>query len=303
MDMLMTEAYGLWAAQTDCRPLTKRAYGLCLRHAMRFGLLRLSDCTLERVSAYARDLRARGLAHRTISNAMAALVAVLQACTLAGRFDPYALMTIKMMRPRQKRKRPRGSAPWLTPMQVEQLAEAAARIAPRMELPIRIGALTGARTGELGRMHRDDFSLGPKPFLAIHDLSDEYAERGTAKTGARTVPVCAELKALVLERGPKSGWLFPVSNRRGGRPSRAPFLSAWSLDVDFQFVRRAAGLGDEVKMTWLRHTRISTWLQANVSIHKVAAWSGNSVRVIEDAYMHLLPYDEDCEVAGEAPAA
>lgn len=294
-DMLMTEAYGLWSAQTDCKKKTKKTYAFALRHAMRFGLVRLSDCTLERVSEYSRDLRGRGLAYRTISNAMAALVAVLAACTMAGRFDPYVLATIRMMRPKHKRVRARGAAPWLTLEQVEQLAQAAAIVAPRMELPIRIGALTGVRTGELGRLHRDDFDLGPRPVLRVRDLEADFGERGTAKTGARTVPVCAELKRLVLERGPKEGWLFPVSTRAAGRKPLAPFLSSWSLDFDFTFVRRAAGLPDDVKLTWLRHTRISTWLQANVSIHKVAAWSGNSVRVIEENYMHLMAYDEDCE--------
>lgn len=300
VDMLMTEAFGLWLAATDCKLGTKKTYGFALRHAMRWGLVRLSDCTLEGVSAYVRELRGRGLAHRTMANCVAALVAVLQACTLAGRFDPLTLATIKLMRPKQRRKRTRGTAPWLTPEQIELLATAAAKVAPRLELPIRIGALTGARTGELGRMHRDDFELGPKPFVRITDLEEEYDRRGCAKTGARTVPVCAELKQLVLERAPASGWLFPVSQRISGRKPLAPFLSAWSLDFDFQFVRRAAGFGDDVKITWIRHSRISWWLQAGVSIHKAAAWSGNSVRVIEEAYMGLLAYDDDCE---RAPAA
>lgn len=302
MDMLMSEAFGLWLAQTDSKLNTRKAYGFAIRHAVRFGLARLEDCTLEGVSAYVRALRSRDLAPRTIANAVAALVAVLKAAALAGHYDGTRLELVKQLRPRMKRTKGRGLAPTLPDGEIELLATTAARVAPRLELPIRIANFTAARTGEVARMHRDDFELGPRPSLKIHDLADEWGEaRGTAKTGCRIVPVCAELKALVLARA-KDGWLFPVTPRRSGRAPLAPFVSTWTLDFEFSFVRRAAGLDEAVKFGWIRHTAISRWLRNNVGIHKVAVWSGNSVKVILDHYYGGDPYDPDVETPGSEAA-
>jgi len=46
-----------------------------------------------------------------------------------------------------------------------------------------------------------------------------------------------------------------------------------------------------------RHTFASLLASAGVSIHKIAQWLGNDVRVVQQHYAKLLPKDADIEAA------
>ena len=51
----------------------------------------------------------------------------------------------------------------------------------------------------------------------------------------------------------------------------------------------------------MRHTFASLLVQENTSIFKVAQWMGDTVRVAEKHYAHLLPKDDDIELQGIKP--
>jgi integrase len=43
----------------------------------------------------------------------------------------------------------------------------------------------------------------------------------------------------------------------------------------------------------LRHTAASVWLAAGVDIVSVAAWLGDTVKVVWETYAHLMPDSDD----------
>lgn len=295
-DILLSEAYARWSAATECRISTQRGYSRAVRHAISSGIVFLSHVTRPRLQEHLNAMKKRGLTARSICNHLAALVAVLGQLELEGAFPLDTLESLRRLRPRMRALHAPGMARFITREEAERLAVAAAWIAPRIEFPVRVACLSGVRVGELARLAREDFELGDQPFLRVRNLP-EWGERGSAKTGERRVPVCRELKALVLDRAPSSGWLFPAIERRSGRRLTAPFINRWTLETELVYARRAAGLPSDVTFTVLRHTRASWWLQADppVSIYNVAAWMGHQVRVTELHYAGLLPYDPSCE--------
>jgi integrase len=145
---------------------------------------------------------------------------------------------------------------------------------------------------------REDFDLGDRPILRVEEVPG-LGEDGLAKTGPRTIPVCRELKALVLEHAPKRGYLFPPGRTKNPRgiKSHRPYLSVDCLELDMKRVRKHAKM-PWVKWTTLRHTRASWWAQAGVARMLIAEWLGNSEEVCEQFYIGLpQAYHPDCEKA------
>jgi integrase len=277
---------------------TRKAYRYTLDELEREGMTAPSDVTCKRVAAWVLDLHRRELSPKTIASKLACLTSVLGQLSLEGAFEETEIIRIRRLMPRGRMANP-NPVRILSLTEIDRLLDGVRRIAPRAEFPIRVGLLTGCRSGELVRLRREDFTLGKGPHLRVQELP-EYAEKGTIKTGrARVVPVSRELKALVRKDAPSEGWLFPTADRSGaGKPPTTPFLSVQSLERDVRLVRQAVGLSDDVVLTTLRHTRASSWLAAGVSIWKVASWLGHQVRVCEQFYGRAIPgWDPDCERA------
>lgn len=297
----LLEAFGLWhSAQARWTSTAKRHRLALLRLATR-GLVRVEDATRERVTEVQAGLLAAGWQVDSVRSELNAVRAVLSHLDdLGGVLAPGQLAGVRkaaLKREIERRRRVR----FLTRAEHEHLASGAARLMPRLEAPIRVAALAGPRVGELARMRAEDvhgqsFSIETLP---------EWGEAGTCKTGPRVVPICAELRA-VLDRCPKSGWLFPAGScSRPGQVNR-PFMSRGVLERALRVLRRRLHMADDITWTVLRHTRASWWLQGargqkGASIYKVSDWLGHSVLTCEWYYGSLLDgYDPECE---SAPAA
>lgn len=53
--------------------------------------------------------------------------------------------------------------------------------------------------------------------------------------------------------------------------------------------RELAGLGREVTPHILRHTRVTWWVQAGLSLEEVADAASMTVQMVEDVYWHHSP--------------
>lgn len=300
--MLLREAYDYWLHKKPRNAGTALTYRYGVERTIALGFTDTELFTRETVVAAQNLLLSMGRKVTGIRSQFANVRAVLAELEEDGLFPTGRLAEIRKAAldpPRQER--------WhrvrhLSRAEVEHLAATAARVEPRMELPIRVASLAGPRTSELGRMRAEDRCGG---FFVI-ETRPEWGPEGTTKTGPRSVPVCAELRALFEERLPRTGWLFPSGLVPTGAQPRTPFMTRRVLERGIKRVRRAAGMADDITFTVLRHSRASWWLQGKppaggASIYKVADWLGHSVAVCETYYGSLVDgYDPECE---RAPAA
>lgn len=289
--MRLAEAFEGWLRSEPRRPGTVRGYRGSIGRLSRAGFDVVEEITRERVERAQADALAAGADPRYVRAEFIALRSVLSWLADRGAFPETRLKEIRKSALHVARVGRRRRVRFLTREELEQLASAAARVVPRLELPIRVAALAGPRVGELARMRAEDFRGRSFAVVSL----PEFGEAGSCKTGERVVPVCAELDALVRERLPRAGWLFP-SGGLGGRAPAIPFLSRCLLEDGLKRARRAAGLGEEITFTILRHTRASWWLQGGVSLYKCADWLGHDFATCEEFYGSLVDgYDVDCE--------
>lgn len=296
--MLLGEAFEYWRTVEPRKHGTSRRYGGSIARLARAGLVSVEDVTKERVVDLQRSMLARGMRASSVRAEFTSLRGVLAQLVAHGLLEENRLTEIRRVAVRGGKTTRRRRVRFLTREELEALAASAARVVPRLELPVRVAVLSGCRIGELARLRAEDYREG---MLHVMNLP-EFGEAGSCKTGERTVPVCAELAQLLRERLPQSGWLFPSGGLRGPKP-KMPFLSRDMLESGIRRARRAAGLPDDITATILRHTRASWWLIGDpatgvkgASIYKCADWLGHSVSVCEAHYGSLLDvYDPECE--------
>jgi integrase len=289
----ISEAFEAWLVSEVHPGTTVRRYRHGLRRLALRGLARLEDVTAERVEALQRESLALGYSPVYVRGDLGALRTVLSFSVPRGWFPREVNDAIRAVPLPTDPPRQRLRAKHLSRDEVEHLARTAAEVLPRVELPIRVAALSGLRTTELARVRAED----ARERLLHVETVPELGEQGSCKTGPRTVPMCAELVAIFRDRLPSSGYVFlPESATRNWANRRREFVSAWSLRRDLKRVVQAAGMDRDVLFRVLRHTRASWWLQAGVSIHKVAFFMGHTVETCELFYGGLLDrYDADCE--------
>lgn len=291
----LTQAFELWRTAAPRKHSTVRSYGEALKRLAGYGLRTLGDVTRERTL----EVQRARLERAKPSTVNSEFIAVRSMCAFmqrAGFFPATMLAEIRAVKLRLPKTGRSRRVRFLSQDEVDRLLDGAVRVVPRLELPILVALLTGARVGELARLRAEDHRAGA---LFIRNLP-EFGEAGSCKTGERVVPVAAPLSALFRERFPSSGWLFPSGTTYSGRgpTPKIPFLSRCLLEDGLKRARRAAALPEDICFTVLRHTCASTWLQGGVSIYKVADWLGHSVEVCEKHYGSLKDgYDADCEVA------
>lgn len=287
---LISEALAYWRGAQERRVSTIHRYTSSLRRLAKLGLPSTESVTRERVLLLQRTLMAQGWKASSVRTEFAALRSVLDQLVLDGLFPKAVLLDLReIVVPLPKRER-KMRVRFLTRIEFERLVEAARRVEPRMEWPLRVAVWSGARIGELARMTREEVREG---YFWVQNIP-EYGEAGSCKTGERPVPICQEL-ARALEGLPQHGWLFPSGTLGGRRPS-TPFLSRWTLERGMSHVRAAAGFGRDVTFTTLRHTRASWWAQAGVPLVKIADWLGHDQKTCSDFYVSLTDgYDPDCE--------
>lgn len=294
--MLIIDAVERWGASRCRSPFTFLRYRQAALSLAHFGIRAPTDATPAALADYV-DFRRIFVDPVTVNVDLAALATILRFMRENELADTVSSHKVPTTKPRRLRAR------HLTRGEVLHLAATARAKKPRLELPILVDALLGLRVRELARLHWDDFDLGPRPVLHVK-IVDELGIHGRIKTShERVVPVCAELKAILLARRAELGerFLFPPATGCQGRGSSPnPFLRVNTLEIALARVVEASGLA---RVTWntLRHTRASWWVQAGVPMAKVAFWLGNSLGVCERYYAGLRDgYDPDCE---RAPAA
>lgn len=293
----LLDVFALWRLSEPHPGSTLRKYHDALRRLGRHGLIRIEDVTVERVDELQRELLSLEYTPVYVRGEFSALRAMLGYSVPRGWFPKEKLDLIRGLTMPGDGPKSRRRARHLARHEVELLATTAAKVLPRVELPIRVASLSGLRISELARLRAEDVRERLIHVVAVPELE----EQGACKTGERTVPVCQELADIFDERLPRSGYLFVApSAAKCWANRKRDFISAFSLRRELKVVRQAAGLPEDVTFGVLRHTRASWWLQAGCSIYKVADWMGHATETCEVYYGALLDkYDPDCELMPE----
>jgi integrase len=279
---------------------TWRTYFYSVRMWESHGVRLVSELTHESVGRFkTARLTVDEVGPGSVNGDVSALLSIFDEIETQGEQCDHLIKLLRSARIKTRRPKARR-AEFLSRRQVDVLCASARELEPRAEFPILVCVWSGVRLSELARMRREDFKGldSDKPVLVIEELP-ELGDDGWAKTGPRTVPVCRELKAIVLAQGPPSGYLFPPGRTKNPRgiKSHRPYLSGDALWRDLKRIRTHA------KMPWvswntLRHTRASWWAQAGASRTLIAEWLGNSEEICEQYYIGLpQAYHPDCEKA------
>ena len=106
----------------------------------------------------------------------------------------------------------------------------------------------------------------------------------------RTIPMTRELRAFVQGYGLRAPFMLKPGVRHG--------RAVYRYDFELPFVTHVKS--EAVGLPWvtahvMRHTFAALLVSSGVSLFKVAKWLGDSLRVTEDHYAHLVAQDEDIE--------
>ena len=185
------------------------------------------------------------------------------------------------------------------------VGEAAALIAA---LPLDLRALyataayCGLRRGELRALRWNDVDLATNIIRVRRGWDDVAGEIETKSRKARTTPIPALLHDHLAELKARTG-------RSGdqlvfGRTATEPFtpgtvrkaaLGAWAATAVGMFFRgeTPAVELDPIGLHELRHTMVSLWSDAGLSLERIGDYVGHSSAYMTDRYRHLLPGHED----------
>jgi integrase len=186
---------------------------------------------------------------------------------------------------------------WWTPAEIAKVLAAAQAdtVAPADAILVFALALyLGLRRGEIDRMQWADLALdGGEPVACVRSVEGAMTKSG--KT--RHIPVCAELRAILLAHRKDAGYVV-----RGSRTQRGRWLYRYEAEKLFRRVVLAAGVR-KIRFHDMRHTFASYMLGKGVPVFKVARWLGHAdSRITEQVYAHLLTYDEDINVLKLVPS-
>lgn len=114
----------------------------------------------------------------------------------------------------------------------------------------------------------------------------------------RTIPMTMEFKAwMQKEFPPRAPFVLHPEVKHGKYRYRYDFRKAFDLLVE--------DCGLEITFHDLRRTFASLLVSKGVSLYKVAKWLGDTLKVVQDTYGHLIPQDDEINASWETakPAA
>lgn len=257
---------------------TKRSYaGLWDRHVLPYlGDSDLRALTVDRIEAYASDLRAAGLGDPTIYRALTLLQGVLQRAVEWGYLGSNPAKNVR--KPRTKRKR---MVRPLMPEEVDKIIEACT--SDRDRLIVSLLAYEGLRPQEVLALDWQDLVDGKLVVDKAIEYDGDVKETKTEQH--RRVPISNET-AVAWEvlwshsGGPASGRIVLSTQ---GRTFNDGMWQTWHRDVWIK-VRP----DEKVRPYDLRHTFVSRLISEGKNILEVAKLAGHSPTMTLEVYGHLF---------------
>lgn len=275
-----------WMATTaHLKPKTRAGYESDLRvHVLpAFSGRSIGSVQQVDVRRFVADMIAAGAAPGTVRNARKVLRLVLATAEASGAIRGNPCNGVRVPAS------PKADMVFLTPRQVEDLAEA---IDPRFSTLIRFAAYTGLRAGEIGalRVGRVDLLRGrvlvAESVTEVDRLGLVFGEPKTYQRRSVTLPpfLRDELRVHLdgREVGPDS---FVFTGPNGGVLNHKAFYRTY-----FKPAVRRAGIPPAMRFHDLRHTCASLCIALGAHPKAIQERLGHSsITVTLDRYGHLFP--------------
>jgi integrase len=273
------------------KPSALRSY----RHALDkyilpdLGAFKLSEVRRADVQALIDRLNGQGFGGSTIANTVMPLRVIYRRALESD--DVEVNPTTNLRLPAASGPRERAASP----------AEAAALVAalPENEQALWATAFyAGLRRGELRALRVSDVDLAKGVINVTRSWDDtEGAVGPKSKKGKRTVPIVGLLRDHLdahIARTGRGGddFIFGITSRRPFSTShvRRRALGAWAAAAIGSFfrIRRPAVLLEPIVLHECRHTCVSIWHDAGLSLERIGDYIGHSSAYMTDRYRHLL---------------
>lgn len=207
------------------------------------------------------------------------------------RRNPWKLAEVKGTRVKR--------AAFLQPAEWRALAAKADERYPERLAFLALGCLAGLRMMEAANLRIGvDVDL-ERAVLHVQPREGAYAWKPKSDRSVRSVPIGAEL-LRILRRHVADGFAGDVYLLRlpdRDRPISPPTLQGWTRDAFEAAGIRYGREGDGLTYHSLRHTFASWLVQQDVQLLKVAHLLGDTVKMVEEVYGHLLPTDYEKAIA------
>lgn len=265
-----------WARSSPLDVASVRVYSRGIRALARHGIAHVSQLTRSSYAAFQDARLASGRAAATVNNDLKALLTIVRWLDRRGLVAPGFVAQFSGLRIREPRRGPPTF--WERAEFFDVLLPAAREIADWFALALELAVWTGARRTELRHELREDYDL---------DARVLRLQRATKFKKMRVVSLCDPVVALVRERAPRSGPMFPALSSR----ARTPFVS----DDMVEWAIGELEARTKIRCTWHKARRtFTTWaLKAGVLPTDVARMLGHEdLRVL---YRHYYCYLERYE--------
>ena len=159
---------------------------------------------------------------------------------------------------------------------------------------IAIAFLAGLRQGEIRHLRTgvDVLLEGPEPLIRVQSRKDAYSWRPKTRRGERDVPITESLVTIIedhIRRGYAGDRYLIVRPRREDRPVTGGTSIHWTRGA-FELAGIKYGReGDGLTLHSGRHTYASWLAQDGVPLNVIANLLGDTTKVVEDTYAHLIP--------------
>jgi integrase len=193
--------------------------------------------------------------------------------------DPTAAIKVPKLKMRHRKV-------FLLPASARTLIEACADL--DLKFALYCGLHAGMRKKEIIEARPDWFDL--QEGLIHVQATPTFEPKGRDN---RTIPMTEEFKAwMKKEFQPRSPFVLHPDVEHGKYRYRYDFRKAFDALV------QDCALG--ITFHDLRRTFASLLVSKGVSLYKVAKWLGDTLKVVQDTYGHLIPQDDEINASWEA---
>ena len=159
---------------------------------------------------------------------------------------------------------------------------------------IAIAFLAGLRQGEILHLRPDvDVLLeGSDPLIRVQSRKDAHSWRPKTRRGERDVPITDSLVSIIgdhIRRGYAGERYLITSPSRGDRPISASTSVKWTREAFEDAGIKYGREGDGLTLHSGRHTYASWLAQNGVPLNVIATLLGDTTKIVEETYAHLIP--------------
>ncbi len=169
----------------------------------------------------------------------------------------------------------------------------ASMVGMRYRALVGLAVLAGLRQGEILHLRTGiDLELdGPDPVVRIQSRKDAYPWRPKTWRGERDVPITESLVGIIrahLRLG-FAGDRYLIRFRGKDEPISRSTAIKWTRQAFGAAGIKYGREGDGLTLHSGRHTYASWLAQDGVSLNVIAGLLGDTTKVVEDTYAHLIP--------------